>query len=76
MERKSNTGNEKSAVRTKVIDSRYLTPECWSIQLWGLYHCRACEQLATRKCRGYRIRKEIFSGKYPTGGLPDLSDGF
>jgi len=57
-------------IKTKIISSRDLTSECWSIQAWGLPHCRECEYLATIDCGGVRIRKEILSGNYPKTGLP------
>jgi hypothetical protein len=60
-------------IRAKVISSKGLTPECWSIQFWGLPHCRTCEYLATEDCGGYRIRKDILSGKYLKDGLPEVS---
>lgn len=59
--------------KTKVISSKGLTPECWLIQAWGLPYCRECSYLATEDCGGYRIRKNILSGKYPKDGLPDVS---
>jgi len=73
-----NTGMEfkEHSARTKIISSRDLTSECWSIQFWGLPYCRKCDYLATEKCGGYLIRRKIFSGKYPRSGLSDLSDGF
>ena len=60
-------------IKAKVIRSRYLTPECWLVQAWGLPHCRECEYLATEDCGGYRIRKDILNGKYPKDGLEDVS---
>ena len=60
-------------IKAKVISSMGLTPECWSIQFWGLPHCRECEYLATQECGGMRIRKEILRGKYPKDGLEDIS---
>jgi hypothetical protein len=60
-------------VKIKVIRSRYLTPECCSVQAWGLPYCRECEYLATEDCGGYRIRREILAGKYAKDGLPDVS---
>lgn len=61
-------------VRTKIVSSRYLTSDCWSIQFWGMPYCRECSYLATEECGGYRIRKEMLAGEYPKDGLPDLSD--
>jgi len=63
---------EKLRYKTKVINSRYLTPECWSIQFWGLSYCKTCDYLATENCGGMRIRRDILAGKYPKYGLPDL----
>jgi hypothetical protein len=60
-------------IKAKVISSMGLTSECWSIQFWGLPHCRECGYLATEECGGMRIRKEILGGKYPKEGLEDVS---
>lgn len=71
MERSPDIGGKEFVVRTKIINNRNLTPACWSVQFWGLPYCRECDYLATKECGGYRIRKEILTGKYPTDGLPD-----
>ncbi len=60
-------------IRIKVISSKGLTSECWSIQTWGFSYCRTCDYLATKDCGGYRIRKDMLSGKYPKDGLEDVS---
>ncbi len=60
-------------LKVKVISSRGLTSECWPVQFWELPYCRTCDYLATEECGGYRIRKEILLGKYPKGGLRDVS---
>jgi hypothetical protein len=73
MERSRNIKGRNFSVKTKIISSRYLTSECWSVQFWGLPHCRECGYLATEMCGGLRIRKSILSGEYPVGGLPDIS---
>jgi len=59
--------------KIKVISSRSLTCECWSIQFFGLPYCRECQYLSTEDCGGYRIRKEILGSKYPKYGLEDIS---
>lgn len=59
-------------IRVKIMSSRHLTPECWSVQAWGLACCRKCDYLATEDCGGMRIRKDILSRKYPKGGLPEV----
>jgi len=63
----------ESGARTKIISSRYLTSECWSIQFCGLPYCKECDYLATQMCGGQMIRKKILSGEYPADGLPDAS---
>jgi hypothetical protein len=63
-------GNEFLS-KTKVIRQKELTSDCRPVQVWGLPYCRDCKYLATEDCGGYRIRKSIFSGKYPKNGLPD-----
>jgi len=67
--------------RTKRIHQRDLTPDCWSVQVWGLPYCsgfgdygQMCEFLATEDCGGRNIRKRILAGKYPLNGLPDVSE--
>jgi len=69
MGKERNSEGESFVVRTKIINSRYLTSECWPVQAWGLPHCIGCEYLATEECGGIRIRKEILRGKYPRSGL-------
>jgi hypothetical protein len=63
-------------LKMKVISSRGLTSECWSIQFWGLPYCRTCDYLATEDCGGYRIRRNILAGKYPKDGLPDKREEY
>jgi len=76
MERNTNLKGRELGVRTKIINSNYLTSECWSIQFWGLPYCRECEYLATEMCGGQRIRKSILAGEYPVDGLSDISSRF
>ncbi|MBW1731391.1 MAG: hypothetical protein JRJ75_10955 [Deltaproteobacteria bacterium] len=73
MEGRRNIRYRESRAQTKVISSRYLTSECWSIQFRGLPHCRECEYLATEMCGGLRTRKSILAAEYPLQGLPDIS---
>jgi hypothetical protein len=68
------TLNEDIPFRIKRIYQKDLTADCWSVQVWGLPHCRECDYLATEDCGGYAIRKRIFGGQYPTEGLPDVHD--
>lgn len=75
MEGRGNIRDRESRAKTKILSGRYLTSECWSIQFWGLPHCRECEYLATEMCGGLRIRKGILAGEYPLQGLPDISNG-
>jgi len=65
---------EGAAFKVKRIYQKDLTPDCWSIQFWGLPYCRRCEYLATDECGGQRIRKEIFTGEYPRNGLPEVRE--
>ena len=65
---------EGATIKAKRIYQKDLTPDCWSIQFWGLPYCRKCEYLATDECGGQRIRKEILTGEYPKDGLPDICD--
>jgi len=69
---KTNIGGKEFSVRTKRIHQKDLTPECWSIQVWGLPYCRTCEYLATEDCEGYDVRKKILSSEFPSNGLPDV----
>jgi hypothetical protein len=68
---KINIGGKEFLMKTKRVYQKYLTSDCWSVQVWGLPYCRDCEYLATKDCAGYRIRKLILSRKYPKNGLPD-----
>jgi len=75
---KLNLGGQEFLVKTKIRQSD-LTPECWSIQVWGLPYCsglgnyqQMCKYLASEECGGQRIRKKILRGKYPVNGLPDF----
>jgi len=65
---------KRTPIMAKRIYQSDLTPDCWSIQFWGLPHCRTCDYLATDECGGQRIRKKILSGQYPLHGLPDIDD--
>ena len=65
---------EGISFRTKRIYQKDLTPDCWSVQVWGLPYCRKCDYLVTEECGGQRIRKMILAGKYPRDGLPDIDD--
>ena len=73
MEGRGNIRDRESRAKTRIISSRYLTFDCWSIQFRGLPRCRECEYLATEMCGGLRIRKGMLSGDYPINGLPDIS---
>ena len=57
--------------RTKTINQKDLTPDCWPVQIWGIGHCKTCEFLHTRECGGKNIRKAIMDGEFPMDGLPD-----
>lgn len=59
-------------VKFKILSSSHLTPECWMVQAWGLPYRRHCDYLSTDDCGGYRIRKEILSGRYPKDGLEGM----
>ena len=74
MYEKVKIGGEEFIMRTKRIHQKDLTPDCWSIQVWGLPYCRSCEYLATEDCGGYEIRKRILTGEYPVLGLPDIGN--
>ena len=74
-------GGEEFALRTKRIHQKDLTPDCWSVQVWGLPYCSGfgdyegmCEYLGTDDCGGQRIRKKILAGEYPLNGLPDAGE--
>ena len=44
-------------MRKSIINQASLTSECWSVQLFGLKHCKTCEFLNTKECGGENIRK-------------------
>ena len=67
--------NEDISFQVKRIYQKDLAKDCWSVQVWGLPHCRRCDYLATEDCGGVRIRKKILSGDYPVDGLLDASSG-
>lgn len=69
---KMNIGGKEFLAKTKRIYQKDLTPDCWSIQIWGLPYCRTCEYLATEDCGGYDVRKKILSSEFPVNGLPDV----
>ncbi len=73
--------NEGISFKVKRIYQKDLTPDCWSIQFWGLPYCSGfgehenmCEYLASDECGGQRIRKKILAGEYPMSGLPDAEE--
>lgn len=52
-------GNEGISFKVKRIYQKDLTPDCWSIQFWGLPYCsgfgdydQMCEYLGTEECGG------------------------
>ena len=74
-------GGEEFVMRTKRIRQKELTPDCWSVQVWGLPYCsgfgdyeKMCEYLGTEDCGGQQIRKKILAGEYPMNGLPDAGE--
>jgi hypothetical protein len=73
-------GGKQYIGRSKQINQKDLTSDCWMVQVWGLDYCSgngepksACEYLGTRECGGKNIRRLILAGKYPKDGLPDAS---
>ena len=44
-------------IKSRVVTQGNLTPECWSIQVWGKSACRGCEYKDTKSCGGKNIRK-------------------
>lgn len=68
-------GGDEFVLKTKRIRQKDLTPDCWSVQAWGLPYCRTCDYLATEDCGGYEIRKRILTGEYPVHGLADVGAG-
>jgi hypothetical protein len=52
------TDEDNGLVATvRTVSQACLTPECWSVQFWGLSHCDTCELKGTKECGGQRIRK-------------------
>jgi len=79
--RKIILGGQEFLSRTKTVNAKNLTSECWPVQFWGLPYCSGfgnyegmCELLATDECGGQRVRKKILFGKYPLNGLPDVDE--
>jgi hypothetical protein len=75
---RKNIGGKDFLVRSKRINQIDLSPECWPVQIWGLYYCsgfgdpdNSCEYLDTEECGGIRIREMILVCQYPKNGLPD-----
>lgn len=73
-------GGQQFIARTKRINQKDLTSDCWMVQVWGLPYCSgfgdpvdACEYLDTEECGGERIRKLILKGEYPKNGLPNMN---
>ena len=73
--------NEGISFNVKRIYQKDLTPDCWSVQVWGLPYCsgfgdygQMCEYLASEECGGQGIRKKILAGEYPMNGLPDAGE--
>jgi len=70
-------------VRSKRVNCKHLTSDCWSVQFWGLPYCsgfgdygQMCDYLASDECGGQGIRKRILAGKYPVNGLPDTGESY
>lgn len=47
----------------RVIPSKDLTPECWSVQMNGLTACKTCEYKDTDQCGGKKIRESKKNAK-------------
>lgn len=44
-------------MKTRQLDQRQLSDECWGIQMWGTEECSRCCYLNTKDCGGKNIRK-------------------
>ena len=52
-----------------------LTPECWSVQFWGLEYCESCEFKNSQECGGKDIRQKGKNTKginVPIGTVKEL----
>ena len=62
-------------MKTKVINAKDLTSDCWMIQFTGLEACKNCEFKNTPECGGQEIRKDLLTkgqhGKVTVTGLPN-----
>jgi hypothetical protein len=52
-----------SAHLTKVVSTDKLTPECWSVQFFGLDYCKHCDLRNTDSCGGKDIIKTGHNSK-------------
>ena len=43
-------------MKMKTIKQLGLSSECFSVQIWGLEHCKTCEYRDTDECGGKNIR--------------------
>jgi len=52
-----------------IVNTKFLTSECWMIQFMGLEACETCEDKDSNACGGKRVRK---TGKNSKGYLISL----
>jgi len=60
---------KEKKMEVKVIPQGHMSSECWSIQVWGLDHCKTCPSENKKECGGKNIRK---TGKNELGYLVPL----
>lgn len=57
------------AVSVRTVNQSELTSDCWSVQVWGIEHCKTCQYLNTKECGGEEILKKVEKGQYPSAGI-------
>ena len=62
---KVDIGGREFLFKAKRFYQKDLTPDCLSVQVWGLPYCKTCEYLATEEFGGNAIRKKILTVNYP-----------
>jgi hypothetical protein len=54
---------EIEGCKVAIMNSKDLDSTCWSVQFWGVVHCKTCEFLGTEECGGSKEVKEYLRRK-------------
>jgi len=59
-------------MKTKIINQKKLSAECWHVQVWGKEACKECQYRNTKECGGRQILSTGKNDKGHAVPLPDM----